>query len=81
MNYFEFGDSDVLGRVIRSTAEGLEYDRKVMRHVYLGQPLDIASLPDFCTDSQPDCGPFPVPQTFQSKPVGTPIVRSGLAVR
>jgi hypothetical protein len=60
MNYFSFGDSVALSRVIRSSEEGLEYDRKVMRHVYLGEPLEVASLPDFCTDSQPGCGPFPI---------------------
>jgi hypothetical protein len=61
MNYFNFEDSVALGRVIRTSEEGLEYDRKVMRHVYLDQPIDLASLPDFCTDSQPGCGPFPIP--------------------
>lgn len=61
MNYFSFRETAALGRQIRSSAQGLEYDRKVMRHVYLGQPLDLASLPDFCTDSQPDCGPQPGP--------------------
>jgi hypothetical protein len=61
MNYFSFRKTLALGRAIRSSREGLEYDRKVMRHVYLGEPLDPASLPDFCTDSQPGCGPFPVP--------------------
>jgi Met-zincin len=61
MNYFEFGASVALGRQIHSGKQGLEYDRKVMRHVYLGEPLDLASLPDFCTDSQPGCGPFSVP--------------------
>jgi hypothetical protein len=59
MNYFRFDESAALGRAIRSSAEGLEYDRKVMRHVYLDEPLDVASLPQFCTDSQPGCGPFP----------------------
>jgi hypothetical protein len=61
MNYFDFAAGVALGRAIRTSAAGLEYDRKVMRHVYLDQPLDLASLPDFCTDSQPGCGPFPLP--------------------
>ena len=60
MNYFDFDASVALGRQIRSSQQGFEYDRKVMRHVYLGEALDLASLPRFCTDSQPDCGPFPV---------------------
>lgn len=58
MNYFSFDESVALGRVIRSSKAGLEYDRKVMRHVYLGERLDLASLPDFCTDNQPGCGPL-----------------------
>ncbi len=58
MNYFSFGESVALGQQILSSVEGFEYDRKVMRHVYLGEPLDIGSLPDFCTDNQPDCGPW-----------------------
>jgi hypothetical protein len=60
MNYFDFGASVALGRRIASDKQGLEYDRKVMRYVYLGEPLDLTSLPDFCTDSQPGCGPFPL---------------------
>ena len=60
MNYFDFDASVALGRQIRSSPQGFEYDRKVMRHVYLGEPLDLASLPRFCTDNQPNCGPFPV---------------------
>jgi hypothetical protein len=60
MNYFDFGASVALGRAIRSSTAGFEYDRKVMRHVYLDAPLDLASLPDFCTDSQPGCEPFPM---------------------
>jgi len=60
MNYFSFARTLALGRQIRSSDQGLEYDRKVMRHVYLGEPLDLTSLPQFCTDSQPGCGPFPV---------------------
>ncbi|HEY4213920.1 MAG TPA: zinc-dependent metalloprotease [Steroidobacteraceae bacterium] len=60
MNYFDFDASVAIGRQIRSSQHGFEYDRKVMRHVYLGEPLDIASLPRFCTDNQPDCGPIPV---------------------
>ncbi len=61
MNYFRFDKSVRLGRLILSSEQGLEYDRKVMRHVYLDQPLELRSLPAFCTDSQPGCGPFPVP--------------------
>jgi hypothetical protein len=65
MNYFDFDASVSLGRQIRSSKQGLEYDRKVMRHVYLDEPLDLASLPDFCTDSQPGCDPFAVEMRTQ----------------
>jgi len=65
MNYFDFDASVSLGRQIRSSKQGLEYDRKVMRHVYLDEPLDLASLPDFCTDSQPGCDPFQVEMRTQ----------------
>jgi hypothetical protein len=26
--------------------------------VYLGEPLDVRTLPAFCTDHQADCDPF-----------------------
>ncbi len=59
MNYFSFEQTVAIGRdVIRSDAAALDYDRDIVRHVYLGAPLDVASLPAFCTDSQPGCGPF-----------------------
>lgn len=58
MNYFGPEQAAALGRAIRAGAPALEYDRKVMRHVYLGEPLNLASLPPFCTDYQPGCNPF-----------------------
>ncbi len=58
MNYFSADEAAALGRAIRSGADPLEYDRKVMRHVYLAEPVNLASLPPFCTDYQPGCGPF-----------------------
>lgn len=59
MNYFNYDETVRIGRdVIRSGKEALEYDRRVMRHVYLGEPLDLATLPPFCTDSQHGCSPF-----------------------
>ncbi|MGC4028238.1 MAG: zinc-dependent metalloprotease [Steroidobacteraceae bacterium] len=60
MNYFNFTEGAALGRAIRMGTDGFEYDRKVMRHVYLDEPLDLASLPPFCTDYQPGCRFFPV---------------------
>jgi len=62
MNYLPFEDTVRIGdTVIESSGPALEYDRKVVRHVYLGEPLDVSSLPPFCTDDQPGCSPFPPP--------------------
>lgn len=59
MNYFGFEQTVRIGRdVTRSDHDALEYDRRVIRHVYLGEPLDVRTLPAFCTDSQPGCSPF-----------------------
>lgn len=60
MNYFPFERTVRIGRdVIASDRPALEYDRKVLRYVYLGEPVDIESLPPFCTDNQAGCSPFP----------------------
>lgn len=60
MNYFPYEQTVRIGRdVIASDARALEYDRKVIRYVYLGQPLDLDTLPAFCTDNQAGCSPFP----------------------
>ena len=41
----------------------LAYDRAVVQHVYRGAPLDLHTLPSFCTDSQEGCLPFlPMPK-------------------
>src|SRR5215510_5218106 len=59
MNYFDFEQEVSIGHeVIRSGHDALEYDRKVVRHVYLGEPLDIDTLPAFCTDGQNGCAPL-----------------------
>jgi Met-zincin len=59
MNYLGFEQSVRIGRdVIRSGDDALDYDRKVIRHVYLGEPLDIDTLPAFCTDGHRGCAPF-----------------------
>jgi len=59
MNYFDFEQEVRIGHeVIRSGDDALEYDRKVVRHVYLGEPLDIDTLPAFCTDGQSACAPL-----------------------
>src|SRR5947208_3405452 len=48
MNYFDLEQEVRIGHeVIRSGDDALEYDRKVVRHVYLGEPLDIDTLPAF----------------------------------
>lgn len=60
MNYFGFKRTVRIGRdVIESGRKALEYDREVVRHVYLGQPVDLAALPAFCTDAQPGCDSHP----------------------
>lgn len=59
MNYFDFDETVRLGRdLIAMQSNALEYDRQVVRHVYLGEPLNLATLPPFCTDSQRGCHPF-----------------------
>jgi hypothetical protein len=59
MNYFTFKQTVKIGHdVIRAAGKTLDYDRKVMRHVYFGEPLDLDTLPSFCTDGQPRCDPF-----------------------
>ncbi len=60
MNYFDFEQAVRIGNdVIESGAEALEYDRKVVRYVYLGEPVDVDALPPFCTDNQAECSSFP----------------------
>ena len=59
MNYFMFEKTVKIGHdVIRAGGKALDYDRKVMRHVYFGEPLDLDALPNFCTDGQAGCNPF-----------------------
>jgi hypothetical protein len=59
MNYFMFEQTVKIGHdVIRTSGKALDYDRKVMRHVYFGEPLDLDALPKFCTDGQDGCDPF-----------------------
>jgi hypothetical protein len=59
MNYFDYEQTVRIGRdVIGSGDEALPYDRQVIRYVYLREALDIDTLPPFCTDYQPACGPF-----------------------
>lgn len=60
MNYFPFEQTVMIGRgVIASDASALEYDRKVVRYVYMDEPIDIDNLPPFCTDNQAGCSPLP----------------------
>jgi hypothetical protein len=59
VNYFRVEQTVRIGRhVIRSGDDALEYDRQVVRYVYLGEALDLDTLPPFCTDYQPGCRPF-----------------------
>ena len=59
MNYFTFEETVRIGnQVILPGGKALDYDWKVMRHVYLGDPLDPDTLPPFCTDGQAMCDPF-----------------------
>lgn len=57
MDYFQRPQEIRLGLGIGAGAPALAYDRDVMRHVYLGAPLDLDALPPFCTDEQPGCTP------------------------
>ena len=59
MNYFGFEQTVQIGRdLIPSGDTALEYDRNGIRVVYIGEAIDADSLPLFCTDSQPGCGPL-----------------------
>ncbi len=59
MNYFPYEETIRIGNdVVESGGEALEYDRKVVRYAYLRAPLDVRSLPAFCTDHQERCDPF-----------------------
>ena len=59
MNYFPFEETVRIGNdVVESGANALEYDRKVVRYIYLGEPLDVKTLPAFCTDHQDGCSAF-----------------------
>ena len=63
MGYFKLPQILKMGREIRVGAPALAYDRAVVQHVYLGAPLDLHTLPSFCTDSQEGCLPFlPMPK-------------------
>ena len=57
MDYFKRPQEIAIGRGIRAGTPALRYDSDVIRHVYLGAPLDLDSLPPFCTDGQPGCVP------------------------
>jgi hypothetical protein len=59
MDYFKQSSMLAIGRDIGAGKPALPYDAKVMRHVYLGEPLDVDDLPPFCTDGDKACPPFP----------------------
>jgi Met-zincin len=59
MDYFMRARVLDIGRDIGKGKPALAYDRDVIRHVYLGEPLDVDALPPFCTDGQRGCSPFP----------------------
>ena len=58
MDYFKLPQILQIGKDIRAGAPALPYDTAVVQHVYLGAPLDVDTLPPFCTDSQRGCSPF-----------------------
>jgi hypothetical protein len=58
MDYFKLPQLLEIGRAIRRGAPAMPYDTAVVRHVYLGAPLEEETLPPFCTDSQQGCLPF-----------------------
>jgi hypothetical protein len=63
MGYFTLPRILQIGRQIRIGAPALPYDAQVVQHVYLGAPLDLNTLPPFCTDEQQACLPFrPMPK-------------------
>jgi len=63
MAYFKLSQILQIGRRIRAAAPALPYDAAVIRHVYLDAPLNLDTLPPFCTDGQGGCLPFrPMPQ-------------------
>jgi Met-zincin len=68
MDYFNVDGILHIGRDISEGKRALPYDRAVIRHVYLGEPLDVEALPPFCTDGQKDCLPFPSQPSLE--PVG-----------
>lgn len=59
MNYLSLPQILSLGRDIAAGKRALAYDSKVIRSIYLGEPLDVHALPAFCTDGQKGCSPFP----------------------
>jgi hypothetical protein len=63
MGYFDLPRILQIGRQIRIGAPAQPYDTAVVQHVYLGAPLDLNTLPPFCTDDQQGCLPFrPMPK-------------------
>jgi hypothetical protein len=63
MGYFKLPRILQIGRQIRIGAPAQPYDAAVVQHVYLGAPLDLNTLPRFCTDDQQGCLPFrPMPK-------------------
>ena len=75
MNYFKLPQILQIGREIRAGEPALPYDRAVVQHVYLGAPLDMDTLPPFCTDSQRGCSPF------RSAPKESDGMRGGASLR
>ena len=70
MDYFSVPQILRVGRDIGAGERALPYDREVIRHVYLGEPLDVDGLPPFCTDGQKGCSPFrtkPPPESLGIK--------------
>jgi hypothetical protein len=59
MDYFNSTRILRIGEDIGAGKAALPYDREVIRHVYLGEPLDVDALPPFCTDGQKGCSQFP----------------------
>jgi hypothetical protein len=79
MNYFSFDQAMRIGRdVIGSGDEALEYDRQVIRYVYLGEALDLETLPPFCTDYQPGCDPFGTTILLGAEPAPDPSGRAAV---
>jgi hypothetical protein len=74
MGYFTLSQILQIGQQIRTGGSPRPYDSAVVQQVYLGVPLNLKTLPAFCTDEQEECLPFrPMPKESEGmRGGGTP---------